>query len=169
MKNPILRLISKNHDLFLPKVDGNLTINSQNNIFSSVVGSNMSQNVSNHQGVFMPETPIQIFELIHNSQLIDIFEYLPGNWNQKWLSQNQLIIYCEKYPYWIREKGQGTLILMKINENEAIPYNNPQDNLMVAGIYKHGVGFGISIIELNLDFVWNAEEHYRVVMPKIII
>jgi hypothetical protein len=90
---------------------------------------------------------------------------LPGQWKDKWLSQNQVIEFCEKNQHWLLTGGYATMFLIKKNEYKEIDEANPQSNLVVvyAVIFNSGVGYGVRRLGLASTYIGGL--HRRVVSP----
>jgi len=94
-----LCLISSGQDLILKALDGRRLICESEEIFGSFISKNYISWGINKPGLATPETPVQVHEIIGDGTFLDIFQALPGTWDQKWLSQDQVIEFCERLPH----------------------------------------------------------------------
>jgi len=166
--NSILRLISGGSTLTLKALDGSRLICKAKKTFKSFLDADFVNWGINKPGITTPETPISVHEMIANDTFLDIFRSLPGTWNQKWLSQNQVIEFCESLPDWLRQDGNATFFLVKKDENKPIDENSPEDNLVVVYVNVHSDGLYVYVYRLEFDNVWYGEDRHRVVSPQLI-
>jgi len=166
--NSILRLISGGSTLTLKALDGSRLICKAKKTFKSFLDADFVNWGINKPGITTPETPISVHEMIANDTFLDIFRSLPGTWNQKWLSQNQVIEFCESLPDWLRQDGNATFFLVKKDENKPIDENSPEDNLVVVGVGVLSDGLYVVVDRLGGDHVWDGEYRLRVVSPQLI-
>lgn len=165
----ILRLISGDSDLRLKALDGSRLIYKAEQTFVQCIDQDFVKWGANSIGIPTPETLIQVHEMINRGTTMDIFSALPGSWNDKWLSQNQVIEFCEVYPDWLRQNGNGTFFLIKKDENKPISLIKPENDFIVAGVYVYSGGLRIGADQLGGHNVWHGEYHYRVVSPKLMV
>ena len=166
--NGILRLISGGQTLALKALDGDRLICKAETTFKSFLDEDFVKGGINKPGVATPETPVLVREIVSNSKFVDIFGSLPGTWNQKWVSQNQVIEFCEKLPDWLKQGGKATFFLIKKDENSAINENNPEDNLAVIRVRVLSDGLRVYVYRLGHRGVWIGEYRHRVVSPQLI-
>lgn len=167
-KQPILNLISGGHSLVLKALDGKRLICKSGKTFRSGIDGDFVKWGIAKPGIATPATPAQVHEMVGNGTFMDIFRSLPGTWNQKWLSQNQVIEFCETLPDWLRQNGNATFFLVKKDESKPINEDKPEDNLVVVRVRVYSVGLAVRVYQLGLDFVWNAESRHRVVSPQLV-
>jgi len=167
-KSNILSLISVGQNLVLKALDGSRLIYKAKKTFKSHIDSDFVGWGLNKSGIATPETPIQVHEMTGDGTFINIFSSLSGNWNQKWLSQDQVIEFCETLPTWLRQDEYATMFLCKINENKPIFEDKPQDNLVVVCVCVFSDGLSVCVDRLEDDAVWRGEYRHRVVSPQLI-
>lgn len=165
--NGILRLISGAEVLTLKASNGSRLIYQSASTFKSNLDVGFVDWGLNKEGIATPETKIQMHEIVANGNFMAIFKSLPGNWNQKWLSQNQIIDFCEQLPDWLQSNGYATFFLCKINELQKVDEKNPQKNLVVVDVRVYADGLGVYVIRLERDRVWRASTLRRVVTPQL--
>jgi hypothetical protein len=165
----ILRLISSNCSLALRALDGSRLIYDADKTFVQCIDQDFVKWGTNNPGISTLETSIQVHEMIKKGTALDIFSALPGNWNEKWLSQNQVIEFCEVYPDWLRQNGNGTFFLIKKDESTPVNIIKPENDFIVAGVYVYFGGLRIGAEPLRHGNVWHGEYNYRVVSPERIL
>jgi len=165
--NGILRLISGEEVLSLKASNGSRLICGSANTFKSYLDPDFIAWGLNKKGVATPETKIRVHEMVADGNFMAIFKSLPGNWNQKWLSQNQIIDFCEQLPQWLRSDGYATMFLCKIDESKKVDEKNPQKNLVVVGVGVGAGGLRVRVRRLERGSVWFAEYAPRVVAPQL--
>jgi hypothetical protein len=164
----LLRLISGGQKLILKALNGSRLICSAEKTFKSFIDNNFVNWGINKPGIVTPKKSVQVHEMVGNGTSMDIFKSLPGSWNQKWLSQDQIIEFCETLPNWLRQEGYGTFALIKKDENKPIDENNPGDNLVVVRVYVSSDGLDVRVSRLETDLVWRGEVRRRVVSQQLI-
>jgi hypothetical protein len=168
LKPSILRLISNGQTLTLKALDGQRLIYNSKKTFKSYIDQNFVDWDLNKTGVATPETLVQVHEIVDNGTFIDIFSSIPGNWNQKWLSQNQVIDFCETLPDWLIQNRHATMFLVKKDENKSVDEDNPQENLVVVNVDVLSDGLYVRVSCLEHNLVWLGEYRNCVVSPQLI-
>ena len=169
IENPsILRLISEDGVLTLKDSDGSRLIYNAKDTFKSGIDNDFVRWGINNPGIATAKTPVQVCEIVQDGTFMDIFSALPGTWSQKWLSQDQVIEFCETLPEWLRQENYATFFLVKKDEKEPIDENNPQDNLVVVYVFVYSDGLSVCVRRLEYDRVWYGEYRRRVVSPQLI-
>lgn len=164
----ILRLISGGQTLTLKALDGSRLICKAKKTFKSFLNADFVNWEINKPGIATPETTIDVHAMIANGTFLDIFRSLPGTWNQKCLSQDQVIEFCESLHDWLRQGGNATFFLIKKDENKPIDENNPEDNLVVVRVRVYPGGLYVRVYRLGHDGVWYGGDRHRVVSPQLI-
>lgn len=93
---------------------------------------------------------------------------MPGKWNDKWLSQDQLIAFCEKHYAWLSQGGRVTLFLIKKDEHKPITEAKPQDNAAVVRVVVKGGDLDVNVYRIRGDDFWHGVYCHRVVVPWIL-
>jgi hypothetical protein len=166
MDNEIIRSISDGHDIWLDALDGDRLFYSGESL-GEFPNSDYYRFDFTKPGVATPRMLIGIGEMKNRNKLKEIFGALPGNWNQKWLSQDQVIEFCHKLPNWLlqgQKNDNATIFAIKINENEPVDEDKPEDNLVGVVVCTSTKGLRFYIYQLEPNFVWR---YCRVVYPKI--
>lgn len=164
-KSEILRIIAKN--LVIANFDGRRLIYTASDVFKASIDKAFTKWGLNRIGVATPITSVNVFELIDDAKFIDLFGFLPGPWRQKYLSQNQIVEFCENFPEWLRQ-GFTTMFLCKINETEDVDELNPGDNLVVVDVGVNPDGLHIYVSHLDDKHMWSGACHRHVVVPVLV-
>ena len=98
----ILRLMF-NRQATIKALDGKCLIYNAENTFKAHIDPNFVNWNLNKAGIATPEIPVQIHEMIDDGTFMGIFGSIPGSWNQKWVSQNQVIDFCKTMFNWLRQ------------------------------------------------------------------
>lgn len=165
--NGILRRISGRHTLALKALDGKRLIYNSMKTFKASVDPNFKKWNLNKTGMATPETLVQVSEMVGDGTFMKIFSSLPGIWKQKWVSQNQVIEFCETLSNWLRHDEYDTMFLIKKDENKPINEDNPQDNLVVVNVCVHPVGLYVNVFRLENGYVWSGGRRRRVVSLQL--
>jgi hypothetical protein len=170
MKKNILRFVFTG--LVLKASDGSRLIYKAKKTFQSddfVIDEDFANWKINNPGIVVPETSLQIHDLVGCGNFMDIFESSPGKWNQKWLTQNQVIDFCEIFPSWLNQGHFGNFVLIKKDENKPVDENKPEDNLVVVVLRMTLGGLSAHIYNLECDNFWPGRCLYRVISPAPIV
>jgi hypothetical protein len=163
----ILRLVYGDYPIILPISDGSRLICQAADIFKACITTRFVAWGLNKPGVRVPEIIVQVHEVVDDAKFVDIFEALPGTWNQKFLSQNQVVDFCEILPECLRQIGYSTFFLIKRNESELIDENKPADNLFVVHVIVVSNGLFVHATHLENYNVRNGKYRYHVVSPRL--
>jgi hypothetical protein len=164
----ILHLISGGHNLIIKALDGKRLIYNSKKTFKSHIDQDFVNLGLNKTGIVTTETPVQVHEMVGDGTFTEIFGSIPGNWDQKWLSQNQIIDFCETLPNWLRQDKYATMFLIKKDENKPVYEVNLQDNLAVVHVGVGPGGLRVLVRRLGRDDVFFGEYRHRVVSPQLI-
>lgn len=160
----VLCLISEGEKLKLKALDGSRRICDAKKLFALFINDNFR----NYKGgLLTSEVPVQVYQVCGEGTFMDIFLSIPGSWEEKFLSQNQVIDFCESFPDWLNGGVHATFFLIKKNEKISINEKKPWLSLIVAEVYVniHGVS---SVDECLLDSgrIFDVNYTHRVVVPK---
>ena len=161
----ILRLISGGHSLKLKATKGKRLICDAKKTFKSFIDADFSNFGINKPWAPRPEMPIQVHEIVGDAEFLGIFKALPGTWAEKWISQDQIIQFCEKLPKWLRQEGYGTFFLTKKDENQPINEDKPEDNLVVVYVLVLADGLLVRVCSLAIGHLWYGPRRHRLVSP----
>lgn len=168
-KPELLRPISNDKPLIIRELDGTRIIAKEQSIHKSFLNHDFRHWGLDHNGLKTKPTPVQIHEMIKKSSGKDLFAALPGAWNQKWLTQHQVIEFCESFKEWLKQNEHATMFLVKINENLPIDENKPEENLVMVHTFVCSHGLEIDVFRFEPARPWsvNGKNNYRLVTPEI--
>ncbi len=134
-KNKIFRrdLLRRTSETFsIEAMDGSCPIRS-GGIFTSFI----DQDTFNwgKKGIPTPKTKVKAYDVLIDVPLMDVFCAVPGGWNQKWLSQNQISNFCKVFRGWVSNHPIATIFLAKKNERKPIDESKPEKNVFVVVVY----------------------------------
>ncbi len=167
-KSVILKLIFGDQPFVIKALDGSCLIHEAEKTFKSYIDPNFVDWGLNKTGIATPETQIRVDEVVGEGTFMNIFGFLPATWNQKWLSQNQVIEFCETLHGWLRQDECATMFLCKIDENKSVNEEKPQDDLVVVFVDVISGGLDVDVFRLDDVIVWGEGYRYRVVSPQLV-
>jgi len=167
VKTGILRLISGNEVIKIKALDGRDLIYKAGKVFKSFLDGDFRNWGLTKKGIATIEAPVQVHEMVGNGRFLEILQSLPGTWNQKWLSQSQVIEFCKTHARWLRQGGNATFFLIKKDENKPIDENHPEDNLVVVHVRVLFDGLHVYVNRLEVGHVWIGGSRRRVVSPQL--
>ncbi|NCN22422.1 hypothetical protein GW758_02520 [Candidatus Falkowbacteria bacterium] len=159
-KNYILRLLPESEGLCLKALSGD-------RIIKTHIDPEFKNLAVDKPGVITPITPVRVDELMVDSCFFDIFQSLPGTWNDKKMTQDQVVEFCMILPDWLRADRHNIFFLVPINEQKTVDGKNPEENLEVLKLCVHEKGFGFTDYRLDYALFWDAKNHLLVVSPRL--
>ena len=151
-KNDYLRAIGK--PIKIKALAGQRLICQSPEVFNISIDSWFNHYGINKPGVATPETEVMVHRTFGDATSRKFFDSLPGTWNQKWLSQDQVIEFCQH-----RMKGNHhntSFFLVKKDERKPIDEHKPEENLVVVSVSNHlndkDLNEGLSVGFRFLDF-----------------
>lgn len=163
-----LRLISDDEKLILPLSSGSRYIANEKNVFKSFIDSDFVQWGLNKPSYVTKETKFSIYEVVQEANLFEMYGSLPGRWDQKIFTQNQILDYCEQFAEYLSGDFAETFFLVKKHSFCPVREGKPEDNLIVVHVYAHGDGLGARAGIFNPNIFWGAELKIRLVIPGLI-
>ncbi|HNX10941.1 MAG TPA: hypothetical protein PKI61_02270 [bacterium] len=152
--------------LGIKALSGNRLICEAKKVFKANITSDFARWGLDKTGVATPETLIRVNEVIAIGTFLKIFCSLPGTWDQKWLSQDQIIEFCEGLPDWLRRPDKSAMMfLSKVDENKPINEDKPEDNLVVVVVVVRSGQLGAFVYCLGHNEL-GGEDRLCVVSPK---
>jgi len=139
-KNVILRYISSDQILKIRPLDGRQLICQATDVFKYIPVDFIRWGI-NRPDIATLETLARVYKLSVDGKSADIFQALPGTWNQKYLSQHQVIDVCRNLPESFYLKNEPLCFLIKQNGNEAVSEEYPEKNLIMVSVDFDGALF----------------------------
>lgn len=106
-------LISGDNILTIKALDGSRLICDARDTFRAGIDHNFINWGINKPGLTTPEITVQVHEIRESANFMEMFKSLPGIWGQKYLSQDQVIDFCENLSGWLKREGRNTFFLIK--------------------------------------------------------
>ena len=166
-QNEILQLISGSEPLLIPAVDGQRFIQDARDIFHKIDSRFILYGFVG-VGASTKEQEVEVYELGKDARPMEMFAYSTNNWNQKFLTQNQVVEFFEQLSSWLPEfRMAKVFFLCKKDETRPINKSNLTDNLAVVGIYDWEGEINVELYQLNDIRVWLKRHGHLVVIPKL--
>jgi hypothetical protein len=170
-ENNILRLISGGQRIALGALDGSKFIYQAKDVFKSLIDpmfSDPSNRGMNAHSKLTPATSVNVYKTIRHGVYEEIFGSLPGTWEEKSMSQHQILEFCRIFSEWLKKDMYSTIFLCKINEHKSVHENYLDGNLMVVRVRVFSEGLRVSKRCLAVDDIWYGEDNTsHVVIPQL--
>ena len=117
--NGFTKLISKEVEIFIDYCDGTKTIANSSKIFDLCIDGDFLKEDFNKTSKAKKRTQVNVFEVVKNSTLAQIFGSLYENCDldKLCLTQHQVSVFCKDNKNWLRGDTYGTLFLVKMEFN----------------------------------------------------
>jgi hypothetical protein len=153
--NDRLKLISGDEPLVLDPTDGQETLAQATDIFR-YIDSNFEQWNCNMAGPPTKETPIQVYEMVRDSTLQEMFGGFGVPLGRLALTQAQIRQFVNRYPDWLKKGGNGTFFLFEVGKE-----------FFVVALYLFSDGrLGARVRRLTLERVLRAKKLHRLVLKS---
>jgi hypothetical protein len=153
--NDRLRLISGDEPLVLDPTEGRETLAQATDIFR-YIDSNFEQWNCSVAGPPTKETPVQVYEMVRDSTLEEMFGGFDVPLDQLALTQAQIKQFVKRYPDRLKKGGNGTFFLFEVGKE-----------FFVAALYLFSDGrFGARVRRLMLERVFRAKKLHRLVLKS---
>jgi hypothetical protein len=154
--NKRLRLISGREQLILGRTDGKDTLARATDVFS-YIDSNFKNWACDVVGQGTEETPVQVYEMVENITLHEMFDGFEVEADHLSLTQAQIKEFVKRYPDWLKKGGNGTFFLFKV-----------ESEFFVAAVYFFSDGrLGVRARRFSLDRIFLAKKRHRLVVPHL--
>lgn len=151
-----LKLISNGTKIEIGATDGQDTIAQAKDTFPGYIDSDFLNYETDVKDQPTKETPVQVMELITNSNFLQIFGGFGENLDRLCLSQSQIISFVKNYKKWLRMDGYGTFFLFKV-----------KNEFFVACVLWYEDRFRVFMYRLSSADVWLAGSQHRIVIPQL--
>jgi hypothetical protein len=153
--NDRLKLISGDEPLLLGPTQGQETLAQATDIFR-YIDSNFEQWNCNIGGVPTKETPVQVYEMVRDSTLQEMFGGFDLPLDRLALTQAQIKQFVKRYPDRLKKGGNGTFFLFEVGKE-----------FFVAALYLFSDGrLGARVRRLTLERVFRAKKLHRLVLKS---
>ncbi len=151
-----LKLISGAEVLTLESTDGKEIISKAKDDFPGWIDGDFKGYGCDVKSEPTAEVKVQVHEMIKDGDFRMIFGGLSNNLDTLCLTQPQIIQFVKKYRTWLRDGGYATFFLFKVG-----------DEFFVAHVRVFSDGLKVFVYRFSYDYVWNADDRYRVVVPQL--
>jgi hypothetical protein len=153
--NDRVRLISGDEALVLDPTDGRETL-AQATGFFRYIDSNFAHWNCDIAGPPTKETPVQVYEMVRDSTLQEMFCGFGVTLDRLALTQAQIKQFAKRYPAWLKKGGNGTFFLFEAGSE-----------FFVAALYLFADGrLGARVRRLTLQRVLRAKKLHRLVLKS---
>lgn len=159
----VLKVLYENDKIIFPALSGDKVIYNSENVFKSWIDSDFQNWGLNKESKATPETEVEVYEMVKDATLKDIFSFLSDDIDVLCLTQSQIINFCEKHRSHLRQDGYATLFLTK----EDFEKPATEENLFVVNVDVDSYGLGVGVDHFDDAYVWGAGYRHRVVVPKL--
>lgn len=166
MENQIVRSISDGQEIFIEALDGSRLFYSDEKL-GEFPNSDFYKFDFTKPGKPTPRTQVEVGEMKQKNNLKEVFGALPGNWNQKFFSQDQVIEFCRTFPHLLLQgqtNDNATMFAIKIDDDEPVNEDKPEDNLIGVFVCTSSKGLRFFLYRFGPNFIWR---YCRVVYPKV--
>lgn len=153
----ILRLISESETLILDALDGKETLAIAREVFLSGIDGDFKNWGTNKPGIATKEQVVDVHEMVKNATFIQMFGSFGTDLDKLCLTQHQIKNFCKKYPNWLRQNGNATFFLFKV-----------EDQFFVALVYVRSGGLRVGVYRFDeYGRIWDAGNSHRMVVPQL--
>ena len=154
--NDRLRLLSGNEPLVLGPTDGQETLAQATEVFRYIDRNFERWNCCNTAGLPTNETVVQVYEMVRDSTLQEMFGSFARPIDFLALTQAQIKQFARLYPNWLKRGGNGTFFLFKVGSE-----------FFVSAVYFFWDGrIGMRLRGLALERVFRAQKRHRLVVKS---
>jgi hypothetical protein len=148
-----LRGISQNESLMLAPTDGLETLARATELFRYIDSNFVSWNCD-APAPPTETTPVQVYELIKDSTFAEMFASFELAFDRLTLTQAQIKQFAQRYPEWLKQGGNGTFFLFKVDRR-----------FFVAAVYLFSdCRLGVRVRHLALERTLRAQKRHRLVL-----
>lgn len=151
-----LRLISLGKSIVIGATDGRGMIAKAKDTFPVYIDLGFVKYGTNVKGQPTKKMLVQVFEIIKDGTLAQIFGGFGENLDRLCLSQDQIIRFVKEHSKWLRTDGYGTFFLFKV-DNE----------FFLACVAWDEGRLGVCASRLSFGRVWDAGFRHRIVVPQL--
>ena len=153
--NDRLRLLSGNELLALRPTDGQETLGQATEVFR-YIDRNFEHWKCNTAGLPTEATVVQVYEMVRDSTLQEMFGSFGIPIDFLALTQAQIKQFTMRYPNWLKKGGNGTFFVLKDG-----------GDFFVSAVYLFSdCRIGVRLRGLTLERVFRAQKRHRVVVKS---
>ena len=151
------RLISGSENLTIDAVDGSEILTDAKDIFTAGVDPDFANWEADEKGLAVPETSVQVREMIEDATFSQIFGELSDDINKVCLTHHQIKNFAVKHKQWLRQDGYATFFLFK-----------SRGHFFVASVHVHSDGeLDVHVNRFENVHAWGADYRHRFVVPQL--
>ena len=154
-QNKILRLLTVDGPLIIKATTGKRYLAKAKRTFQVCIGSNFKNWNLDKTSYKIPDTAVDVHEVIKDATLAQIFGSLSDDLNKLCLTQDQIEEFCLKNHPWLRNDC-ATFFIFEENEH-----------YFVAGVGRLSVYLSVDVGRLEDDDVLIGESRHRIVVPQL--
>ena len=154
---PILRLISGEHNLIIPATDGSALISQAEDVFNGWIDPDFVNWGANETSSATPDTPVQVCELARDAIFAQMLDSICADLERICLAQSQIIGFVRKYADWLHPRGWATFF----------PFSS-KGKFFVALVRTGDDGrLLVRVSRRERGDIWSAESRARIVLPQL--
>ena len=139
----------------LGPTDGQETLAQATEVFR-YIDRNFEHWKCNTAGSPTKETVVQVYEMVRDSTLLELFGSFGVPTDSLALTQAQIKEFARLYPNWLKRGGNGTFFLFKVG-----------GEFFVSAVYFFSDGrVGVRLRGLTLERVFRAQKRHRLVVKS---
>lgn len=160
----ILRPVPNGQNLMIPALDGQTKVEVNKVLESFIIHPGLVVLSEGRPGKSTPATALCASNIIRDATFLEIFGAIPGDWEHKWVSQNQAAEFYGNYPGWL--SPCMNFFLCKLDENLPVNPENLAENLFVLRVGPHSSKskklFRAYAGSINYNYVWPGIDDTRI-------
>lgn len=153
-ENAFLKLLFGGENLVIEALNGKAIIAEAKRTFKGHIDPDFRNWKLDNPGKATAATTVAVYEMTANATFVQMFGSLADNLDKLVMTQAQIIAFCTKHVFWLRQGGYATFFLIK----EGGKY-------FVVHVYVRDDGLRVWVDRLGHDGVWRAEDQHRLVAP----
>ncbi len=143
--------------LIIPACDGTETLASAKDVFAWI-DPNFKNWETDKPGKATKKTTVNVYEMVKDATFARMFGSLGVDLDKLCLTQHQIKAFSENHLKWVRTDGCANFSLFKVG-----------DQFFVAYPHENSVGWYACVRRFGDDFVWNAKNANRLVVPQLTV
>jgi len=132
----------------IPSLQGRVSIKGATDVFA-----NIDNGFTRKTSIPTAEIEACPYKLIANGSFMKIFASLSGHFDQKFLSENQIVECCKNLPELFFEEFNSAIFLARNNEDLAIDEVDPEENSVMIQVLKRFTNLEVFRFEYPEEFL----------------
>ncbi|HEY4516021.1 MAG TPA: hypothetical protein VJH67_02435 [Candidatus Paceibacterota bacterium] len=155
-----LALISSGKKVVIKATTGKKLISGAKDTFPGWIDADFTNYGCDVLGEAKPETPVEVFEMTAAADFSGIFGSFDVELDDLAFDQEQVIEFARENTDWLHPEGYATLLLFKVGKGG-------KKKFFVARVCRSAGRLEAYAHHFSIDYVWDAEHRYRVVVPQL--